>query len=255
MRTVIIEDEAFAADALENLILQLRPKTQILAKLESVEESVEWLKTHEQPDVLICDIHLSDGSSFEIFKQIDLQSPVIFTTAFDEYAIEAFKVNSVDYLLKPIKKDALERSIEKYESLRQGNMQQELENIRNLLQNGPLKPLAAKKSRFMVKSGQSIKVIQQEEIAFFLAEEGIVLLVNFDKQRFVIDYTLDQLEKQLDSKTFFRVNRQLIVNIHAVARAEPYFKGRLLLQTKPSAPGDQVISGNKASAFKKWLDL
>ncbi|MCC8360633.1 LytR/AlgR family response regulator transcription factor [Salinimicrobium sediminilitoris] len=105
----------------------------------------------------------------------------------------------------------------------------------------------------MVKSGQSIKVIQQEEIAFFLAEEGIVLLVNFDKQRFVIDYTLDQLEEKLDFKKFFRANRQLIVNIHAVARAEPYFKGRLLLQTEPAAPGDQVISSNKASAFKKLL--
>ncbi|SOC79611.1 two component transcriptional regulator, LytTR family [Salinimicrobium sediminis] len=255
MRTVIIEDEAFAADALENQILQLRPNAQILEKLESVEESVKWLKTHEQPDVLFCDIHLSDGSSFEIFKQVDLQSPVIFTTAFDEFAIEAFKVNSVDYLLKPIKKDALERSIKKHESLQQGNMQQELENIRNLLRNGPLKPSVAKKSRFMVKSGQSIKVIQQEEIAFFLAEEGIVLLVNFDKQRFVIDYTLDQLEEKLDPEKFFRANRQLIVSINAVARAEPYFKGRLLLQTEPSAPGDQVISSNKASAFKKWLDL
>jgi DNA-binding LytR/AlgR family response regulator len=180
---------------------------------------------------------------------------VIFTTAFNEYAIEAFKVNSVDYLLKPIKQNALAQAIEKFESLQNDSMQRELENIKNLLQQSAVKKAGGNKSRFMVKSGQSIKVIQQKEVAYFLAEEGVVLLVNFDKQRFVVNYTLDHLEEQLDETTFFRANRQLIVNIHAVAKAEPYFKGRLILQTDPPIKEDQVISSNKASAFKEWLDL
>lgn len=255
MRIIIIEDEAFAADALETLILKLRPQTRVLAKLESVEESLEWLNKNEPPDLLFCDIHLSDGNSFEIFKNIELVSPVIFTTAFNEYAIEAFQVNSVDYLLKPIKKEALEKAIVKYENFQQKNIHRELENIKKLLSQGPIKSEAAKKSRFMVKSGQSIKVIQQEEIAYFLAEEGIVLLVNFEKNRFAVNYTLDQLEEQLNPKEFFRINRQMILNIKAVAKAEPYFKGRLLLQIHPPAPTDQVISSSKASAFKEWLDL
>lgn len=255
MKTVIIEDEAFAADALEAMILKLRPAMEITARLESVEEALEWFSGNPQPDLMFCDIHLSDGSSFEIFKNIDLQSPVIFTTAYNEYAIEAFKVNSVDYLLKPIKQKALEQAVEKFESLQNGSMQRELENIKNLLQQSALKKTEVKKSRFMVKSGQSIRVIQQEEAAYFLAEEGVVLLVNFEKQRFIVNYTLDQLEEQLNETIFFRVNRQLIVNINAVAKAEPYFKGRLILQTDPPTNEDQVISSNKAAAFKDWLDL
>lgn len=255
MKIVIIEDEALAANALESLILKIRPETVVLAQLESVEESLEWLAENSPPELLFCDIHLSDGNSFEIFKNVKLEAPVIFTTAYNEYAIEAFKVNSVDYLLKPIKKEALEKAIFKYENLQQGNVQRELENIKNLLRQGPMKPTTENKSRFMVKSGQSIKVIQEEEIAYFLAEDGIVILVNFEKQRFAINYTLDQLEEQLDPKKFFRANRQIIVNIKAVAKAEPYFKGRLLLQTEPPASNDQVISSSKASAFKDWLDL
>lgn len=255
MKIVITEDETFAAEALESLILKIRPGTEVLAKLESVEESLEWLDSNSLPDLLFCDIHLSDGNSFEIFRNIDLKSPVIFTTAFDEYAIEAFKINSVDYLLKPIKKEALEKAIVKYESLQQGSVQRELENIKKLLSQDLEKPAASYKARFMVKSGRSIKVIQQEEIAYFLAEEGIVLLVSFDESRFAINYTLDQLDEQLDPKTFFRANRQIIINIKAVAKAEPYFKGRLLLQTRPPTPEDQVISSNKAADFKSWLDL
>ena len=254
MRTVIIEDEAFAADALEALIRKIKPAAKIEAKLESIEESVEWFQENPQPDLLFCDIHLSDGSSFEIFKNVELKCPVIFTTAYNQYAIKAFKVNSIDYLLKPIKKERLEQAIQKHENLQQGDINKELENIKSLLQQTTLTTSGGKKSRFMVKSGQSIKVIQQEDVAYFLAEEGVVLLVNFEKQRYVINYTLEQLEEQLDPISFFRANRKVIVNIKAVSKVEPYFKGRLLLQTDPPAPDDQVISSNKATAFKDWLD-
>ena len=251
MKTIIIEDEAFAADALQNMLLKIRPQAEVLAKLESIEESVEWFQKNEFPDLVLCDIHLSDGSSFEIFKQVEVKSPVVFTTAYDEYAIEAFKVNSVDYLLKPIKKEDLEQAIEKYEGLKQNSLSQELQNIQNLISNSA----SSKKRRFMVKSGQVIKTIPSEEVAYFLAEEGVVLLVNFEGNRFVINYTLDQLEQQLDEKMFFRANRQIIVNIHAVKEVNPYFKGRLHLSVEPRLKDDQIISSSKASAFKDWLDL
>jgi len=253
MRIVIIEDEAFAAEALEKMILQLRPETELLEKIESVEEAVEWFNHNMHPDLVFCDIHLSDGSSFEIFKQTKIKSPVIFTTAFNEYAIDAFKLNSVDYLLKPIKKEELENAIKKYEDLKQNNISQELQNIQNLITDSA--KFSTKKSRFMVKSGQVIKTIPSEKVAYFLAEEGVVLLVTFERKRFVINYTLDQLEEQLETQMFFRANRHLIVNIHAVKEVNPYFKGRLLLNVEPKIQGDQIISSNKASAFKEWLDL
>ena len=135
MKIVIIEDEAFAADALERLILNFRPQTQILAKLESVEECVAWFSSNMHPDLVFCDIHLSDGSSFEIFQQTPINSPVIFTTAFNEYAIEAFKVNSIDYLLKPIKKEELMGAIKKYENLKQSTLGEEMKKIQVLLKD------------------------------------------------------------------------------------------------------------------------
>lgn len=253
MKTLIIEDEAFAADALESMLLSIKPDAKVLEKLESIEESVEWFQQNEAPNLIFCDIHLSDGSSFEIFKQIESKSPVIFTTAYNEYAIDAFKVNSVDYLLKPIKQEELENAIKKYEGLKQNNISEELQNIQNLISNASVKN--NNKSRFMVKSGQVIKTIPSEKVAYFLAEEGVVLLVTFEGKRFVINYTLDQLEEQLETQMFFRANRQLIVNIHAVKEVNPYFKGRLLLNMEPKIQGDQIISNSKASAFKEWLDL
>ena len=251
MKTIIIEDEAIAADALENMLLKVIPQAEVIAKLESIEESVEWFQKNEFPDLVFCDIHLSDGSSFEIFKQVEMKAPVVFTTAYNQYAIEAFKVNSVDYLLKPIKKEDLEQAIKKYDSLQQNHFSLELQNIQSLIN----KSLSSKKSRFMVKSGQVIKTIPSDEVAYFLAEEGVVLLINNTGNRFVINYTLDQLEHQLDEKVFFRANRQIIVNIHAVKEVNPYFKGRLHLTVEPRLKDDQIISSVKASAFKDWLDL
>ena len=256
MKILIIEDEAFAATALESLILELRPETKVLDKIESIEEALEWFSLNPSPDLIFCDIHLSDGNSFEIFKAREIKSPVIFTTAYDEYAIEAFKVNSIDYLLKPVAKEELAEAIKKYEDLRGNKLNDDFQKLQNLLQsslqeNSP----AGKKSRFMVKSGQTIKSISSEDVAFFLAEEGVVLLTTFTEKRFVINYTLDQLEEMLNQELFFRANRQLIVNINAVKEVSPYFKGRLHLVLKGEHAKEQIISSSKASAFKEWLDL
>ena len=256
MKIIIIEDEAYAADALEAMILELRPGTQVLEKVESIEAAVEWFRSNPHPDLVFCDIHLSDGNSFEIFQQIQIKCPVIFTTAYNEYAIEAFRVNSVDYLLKPIEKEKLIKAIQKYEELKQTNVIAELRNLQQLVQDSAIgKPHSERKSRFMVKSGQSIKTISSEKAAYFLAEEGVVLLMTFEGKRFIVNYTLDQLEEILEPQMFFRANRQLITNINAVKEVSPYFKGRLHLVLHPSLPGDHIISSNKASTFKEWLDL
>lgn len=255
MKIVIIEDEQHAADALEAVILKFRPDTEILSKMESIAESVEWFSRNDPPDLIFCDIHLSDGSSFKIFKQVEINAPVIFTTAYNEYAIDAFKLNSIDYLLKPIKREDVVSAIKKYEALQQNNLAKEMDKLKQLLQNSEQLRSKETKSRFMVKSGQAIKVISTKDIAYFLAEEGVVLLVTFQGKRFVINYTLDQLEVDLDSGSFFRANRQLITNIEAVKEVNPYFKGRLHLLLDPGPKGDQIISSSKASDFKAWLDF
>lgn len=256
MKVLLIEDEQHAAEALKAIILKLRPGTEVLASLGSVEESVKWINLHPAPELIFSDIHLSDGNSFEIFRQVEVKCPVIFTTAYNQYAIEAFKVNSVDYLLKPIKTEEVAKAIRKYEQLQQHHLSQELGNLQNLLQHSQNpRRQSGTKSRFMVRSGQSIKAIPSEEVAYFLAEEGVVFLVTFQGKRFIVNYTLDQLEEQLDPDSFFRANRQLIVHIEAVKEVKPYFKGRLYLLLHPDAESEMIISSSKAPAFKDWLDL
>lgn len=251
MNTLIIEDEEFAAEALEAQILMLRPQIRIVGVLASIQEAVEWLEANPNPDLIFCDIHLSDGNSFEIFAQVRPSCPIIFTTAYDQYAIEAFKVNSIDYLLKPLRRDDLQRALVKYEEL-QLNPTDELQRVEEfLIQQTKRKET---KSRFMVRSGQKIKVIPVTEIAYFKAEDGVVLLISRDNKRFVVNYTLDQLEEQLDAHVFFKANRQLLVHIEAVAEVHPYFKGRLQLRLEPPVDEDPVVSSNKTAAFKTWLN-
>jgi len=253
MKVVIIEDEALAAEALSLLINRLRPEASILTSLGSVDEAVQWLSVHPSPDLIFCDIHLSDGDCFEIFKQVEVKSPVIFTTAYNQYAIEAFKVNSVDYLLKPIKAEELARALKKYEELQKHQVSHELTKLHNLIQTTQAHQPNTR-SRFLVKAGQNMKTVPIEDVAYFMAEDGVVFLVTFPGKRFIINYTLDQLEEQLDPLQFFRANRQIIVHVKAVLEVKPYFKGRLVTQLQPETNEELIISSGKANAFKQWLD-
>jgi two-component system response regulator LytT len=248
MNVVIIEDEPLAAQALAALLTRLRPAARILASLGSVEEAVEWLREQPAPDLLFCDIHLSDGNSFEIFRQVAVAAPVVFTTAYDAYAIQAFQVNSVDYLLKPLQAAEVERALQKYEALRPAVLPAAVENVQRLVRTTP-------RSRFLVKSGQALKAVPVDQVAYFLAEEGVVFLVTHLGKRFIIPDTLDQLEGQLDVQNFFRINRQFILSIAAVQEIRPYFKGRLVLQVAPPVAEEAlVVSAGRAPAFKHWLD-
>lgn len=257
MRIVIIEDERLTAEALEKMIAGLRPEADILARIGSVEEAVEWLEEHPEPDLIFCDIHLSDGNSFEIFREVEVRCPVIFATAYNQYAIEAFQVNSIDYLLKPLNKKDVAKALKKFETLYRDQGDLPLQNLQNLLQSKAIPPAEKPvyKSRFMARIGDVMKPVPAEDIAYFLVEDGVVVLTTFEGKRYFVNYSLDQLEEQLNPTRFFRANRQLIVQIEAVREVHPYFKGRLLLNLTPEVEGKMVVSSGRAPSFKEWLEV
>ena len=252
MKVVVFEDEKLASERLIELIQELRPNAEILASLKSVEAGLMWLQNNEEPDLIVSDIQLLDGSSFEIFTQNPIKCPVIFTTAYDEYAIKAFQVNSVDYLLKPIQKQKLENALQKYEERTSGNSSQSLDidKIREAIQGSNVQY----KSRFLVKYGQRIKAIPVEQIAYFYSQDKLTYLVTFEGKKLPLDQTLEELETVLNPDNYFRVNRKFIVHFDSVSDIHPYFKGRVKLDLQPESGEDIVISSDKTPLFKQWLD-
>lgn len=254
MKVLIIEDEPLAANRLEKLVrAELGRPIERLVKLESVEESIQWFSENETPNLVFCDIHLSDGNCFEIFEEVTVSAPIIFTTAFDEYAIKAFKFHSIDYLLKPVEKKELQHAINKFDQLqnaRSGSL--------DLIQEYFLKQDQHKnyKDRITAKKGETIHSINLEQVAYFYADAGVVFLVTYSNDRYWIEYTLNDLEQLIDPKLFYRANRQFIVQINAVKEVKPYFKGRLSIHIdpKPKDINDIIISQKKAGGFKNWLD-
>ena len=253
MKILIIEDEEPAVEILADNILELRPEAKIEGTAGSIKEAMKWFETNPVPDLIFCDIHLPDGNSFEIFKKIEVKAPVVFTTAYDQYAIEAFKINSIDYLLKPIMKEDVSRAITKYEGLQKDQLLQKWQNMQKMMETVPT-PESNSRKRFLIKQGQNMKTIRADEVAGFLAEEGLVFLYNFGGQRFVINSSLDQVEQELDPGRFFRINRQFIVNIDAIEQVKPYFKTRLIVRTQPPLILEQTVSTNRVADFKRWLD-
>lgn len=252
MKVVVFEDEKLASERLIELIQELRPNAEILASLKSVEAGLMWLQNNEEPDLIVSDIQLLDGSSFEIFNQNPIKCPVIFTTAYDEYAIKAFQVNSVDYLLKPIQKQKLENALQKYEERTSGTNSQSLDidKIREAIQGSNVQY----KSRFLVKYGQRIKAIPVEQIAYFYSQDKLTYLVTFEGKKLPLDQTLEELETVLNPDNYFRVNRKFIVHFDSVSDIHPYFKGRVKLDLQPESGEDIVISSDKTPLFKQWLD-
>ena len=252
MRIVIIEDEELAVDILADTITILKPESKIIKSLSSVKEAVKWFENNPPPDLIFCDIHLPDGKSFEIFKRVEVMSPVIFTTAYDQYAIEAFKVNNIDYLLKPIKKEDVENSLKKFEDLQKDQLLKKFENMQSLL-GSFYRPKNFRK-RFVVKQGQNMKTVPAEEVAGFLAEEGLVFLYNFNGQRFIINSTLEQLEEDVEESKFFRVNRKFIINVDAIEQVKPYFNTRLIIKSRSPLNFEEIVSTNRVADFKKYLE-
>lgn len=253
MKVLIVEDEVPAAQRLQDLLDEYGG-IKVLEILPSVESTIKWLQTHALPDLIFLDIHLSDGLSFEIFKQVTVKCPVIFCTAYDQYALDAFQLHSIDYLLKPIPYDKLYNSLEKMKDIRQSFTTAanpiQMNDIVNMIKKGE----TSYKSRFMVKSGAKIKAIKTDDIAYFYSHNKLSLLVTRQGEKFPIDYSLDELIHMLNPGFFFHVNRKLIIHIDAAKEIHPYFKGRLKLILHPPIEEEVIVSGQKTPAFKDWLD-
>jgi two-component system LytT family response regulator len=253
MNILIIEDEIPAAKRLEKLLLEHQPKAQILAKLDSIEASINWFQSHIMPDIVFMDIELADGQSFEIFNKINISAPVVFTTAYDEFALKAFQVNSIDYLLKPIDITALANTFEKLDVLKKSASKHVTQSpdIDKLIKSFML---GNYKSRFLVKMGERLFTIETPKIAYFISEEKLTFMITDDNKKYVIDQTLDEVEKSLDPKMFFRLNRQIIASLKSISNIHTHFNGKLKIILKPEHKEEVLVSREKASFFKEWLD-
>ena len=252
MRVLIVEDEAPAYRRLEKILLEIDPGMEIIDVMDSVEDTVSWMKNHEWPDLALMDIQISDGISFKIFEKIKVECPVIFTTAFDEYLLQAFKVNSIDYLLKPIKKEELEQALNKYKNLKQAFSNTTID-INELVQN--ISRTEQKyKSRFLVKQGDKMLAIKTEDIVCFQSRHGVVHIVTCHQQKYLSDFTLEDLNQQLDPKNFYRANRQFLINANYIEAVHKHFKGKLQVDLTYFSEEPIFISSEKATAFKQWLD-
>jgi DNA-binding LytR/AlgR family response regulator len=250
MKVLIFEDETLAAEKLQNTLLELEPSWSVVATLKSNATAVEWLEQNPPPDLIFSDIRLLDGLCFEIFEKVKVKCPVIFTTAYDQYAIRAFAVNSIDYLLKPVEADKLRISIDKLKDIPTPVPTPDYDELIRLLRS----PQTAYKTRFMVRLGQKILAIPTEKIAYFFSENKLTYIISQEGKKLPIDQTLDELTELLDPVKFFRANRQFIVTFDAIAEIHPYFKGRIKIILQPKTEEEVVISSDRTPEFKRWLD-
>lgn len=252
MRVLIIEDEHHAQKYLSNLLITIVPSVQILDTLDSVEDAVEWLNEHPPPGLIFMDIQLADGLSFNIFKKVKVDAPVIFTTAFDQYMLQAFKVNSVDYLLKPIEEIDLQNAIDKYQQIYGTNAafnQTSLLKVINSLQQKE-----HFRQRFLIKQGKDFIYLATDEIAYLYSSDSLTFIIDIYNKRLVTDTTLDTVEKELNPKDFFRISRKQIIHIQSIIKIFSYFNHRLKLQLKPESRVDAIVTRERVKEFKTWLD-
>jgi DNA-binding LytR/AlgR family response regulator len=252
MRVLIIEDENRTALDLKSTIEEVEPGTQVLGIKDSVDDAVEWLKSNPSPDLIFMDIQLADGLSFEIFQEVAVECPVIFCTAYDEYAVEAFQVNGVDYILKPFDADSISRSLNKVKNLQNFFQRGDsgLNKLADLLNT--LKP--AHRTSFLVSHRDKLLPVSVTDIAFFYIEHEVTFLNTFDGKRYVVNHTMEDLEKQLDPRQFYRANRQFLMNYSNVIEVEHYFARKLLVKTKVATKEAVIVSKAKATDFLTWME-
>ncbi len=252
MNVLIIEDEPLAAERLASLVKGLQPDVQIHAILDSVKRSVEWFSKNPSVDLIFMDIQLADGLSFEIFEKVEVTAPVIFTTAYNEYALKAFKVNSIDYILKPIDKSELEAAFKKYQTLtiQRSAPDKMMESIGYAMQMLTKKY----KERFVIKVGEHLKSVEVSEILFFFSLEKTTFAQTKDGRKHILDFTLDQLDGLVDPARYFRINRKYIVSIDSIQDMISYTNSRLKLVLKTSDDSDVIVARERVQEFKEWLD-
>ncbi|MCG8698574.1 MAG: LytTR family DNA-binding domain-containing protein [Bacteroidales bacterium] len=248
MKVLIIEDEQLAAEKLQRYIHQLDKSVEIIEVIQSVKNAVKWLNVNSA-DLIFIDIHLSDGLSFKIFEQVQVDTPVIFTTAYDQYALKAFKVNSIDYLLKPINKTDLKQALDKFKQLNQNVSKPDYSKL--------IQALEEKKDyqkRFLISSGKVIITVKTEDVAYFFADGKYVFLIANDGAQHILDYSLDQLEKTLDPNEFFRANRKFIVGAESIGQIITLSKSKLKVKLQPQNNIELIVSSERSRKFKEWLN-
>ncbi|WP_300596439.1 LytTR family DNA-binding domain-containing protein [Niabella sp.] len=254
MTILIVEDEELAVKKLRSVIAEVIPSAQIAGEADSIAAAVEWLGHHPPPDLILMDIELSDGQSFDIFERTEIRSPVIFTTSYDEYAVQAFKVSSIAYLLKPVEKEDLQEALKKYDELKEFYTTQtngfSIARFVEMLQSR-MQPRDYRQ-RFLVKYGTRLRSVETKDIAYYFTEERVNYFRTYDNKKFIVDYTLDELEKMIDPHVFFRINRSHLVSVQSVNRIDDYFGQRLALQLNPDG-GTSIVSREKVASFKQWL--
>lgn len=249
MKILVIEDEKPAANLLIKLIKRHFDEAEIFGNFDTITKTTRWLQENRAPDLIFCDIQLADGLSFEIFEKVKLSTPIIFTTAFDQYAIKAFQVNAIEYLLKPIDPEDLARAVDKFQA----------NQIRSTIELNVLKELLSPKktthkSRFLVRYGEKIQSVPIEDIAFFYSEERVTFLQTHEGKKYVLESTLEQTEAQVNPANFFRLNRKYLCNLVSIEGIFSYSNSRLKVTLKNSTDPDILISREKVSDFKEWLD-
>lgn len=257
MKVLIVEDEQLAVAKLTQTLYKADPDAEVIGVTESIAASVKWLNGHPgQPDLILMDIELADGQSFAIFDEVQVTCPVIFTTSYDEYALKAFKVNSIDYLLKPIQQNELKAALQKLDALRAGFGQPEsqalkIEKLVSELQKQA--GLVEYRKRFLVKHLQKLVSVEVGSIAYFYSEDRVNFFKTLDGKNYIVDYTMDEIEAMVDPHRFFRPGRALIVAIESVAQMEPYFGNRLALRLNPAFDKEALVSREKVNDFKVWM--
>ncbi len=249
MRVLIVEDEENTAERTRRLLLELQPEAAIAGMTDSIAATLRWLQNHPLPDLILMDIHLADGSSFEIFERFRVDCPVIFTTAYDAYALQAFKVNSIDYLLKPLRKAELELALGKFDKLNRPLPTIDYARLAGLLGQKQEPGL----QRLMVKVGQQIKVFQTRDVAYFYIVEKIVFARLHSGERYALDQTLDVLEHELDPQLFFRINRGFIISFESIGKLHTYSKSRIKVELKPPCEEESISSTERSPLFRSWL--
>ncbi len=248
MKILIIEDEQAAVRRLQKLLSDIDPMIEVIGALSSIDTSVDWLQINPSPDIILMDIHLADGSSFDIFEKVVITAPVVFVTAYDEYALQAFKVNAIDYLLKPIKQNELELALQKV-SKKHARTEESTDLFQRLQDAG----FIHKSKRLLVRMGQSIKLVDLDNVAYFYSKDKISFAVLPGNKRYPLDQSLDQIEQMIDPLHFFRINRQFIVKMSSIEEMVTYSKSRVKLKLDPPTEEDTIVSKERSPEFKKWL--
>jgi two-component system, LytTR family, response regulator LytT len=257
MKIFLVEDEELAVKKLRKTLQLVDESAEVVGEADSIKSAVEWLENNPDPDLILMDIELADGQSFEIFNLTHVKSPVIFITSYDEYALKAFKVNSVDYLLKPVQKEDLETAMGKYRDMKKiyatEPQQSKLDFdglVKELQQKLQLKEY---RKRFLVKHAQKLVSVEIEEVAYFFSDGRLNFFKTYDNRKFVVDYTMDELEEMLDPDKWFRISRSFFVSVNSVEQIHDYFGNRLLLYLRPTTDKEALVSREKVTEFKKWL--